>query len=294
VIIDAGADAVLGSSAHRTQGVEIYRGRPVLFDTGNFLWESHLRKEEARSMLFLLELSAAGVHRIRAQPIDILYGRTVFSQGTRAAEIMDRFIGFSSEFGTTSHIDGAEVIIDLPTPPARPGPTVETSPDPPLGPAPPRRDAPPEGCEVDAVPEDVATPPVSMGGLTLLGHRMSPTKMSKHGLVWVETWWRTDAPPPDAPPPDPSDDYRWLYLRIDKSDGTNRWWGDHVPCDWAWPPHRWTPGAIIHDRYQVRSDITLQDGDYGVFLDVFSGSGRVKDPHRIGTVVVESAEPAPK
>jgi poly-gamma-glutamate capsule biosynthesis protein CapA/YwtB (metallophosphatase superfamily) len=287
VIIDAGADAVLGSSAHRTQGVEVYKGRPVLFDTGNFLWESHLRKEEARSMLFLLELSAAGVHQVRAQPIDILYGRTVLSTGTRAADNIERFVSFNEEFGTTSRVEGTEVIIDLPPPPARPAPTVETPPDPPLGPSPTRRDAPPDGCEVDAVPEDVATSPVSMGGLTLLGHRVTPTMMSKHGLVWVETWWRAETA-------EPITDYKWLYLRIDKSDRTSRWWGDHVPCDWTWPPHRWTPGTIIHDRYQVRSDITLKEGQYGVFLDVFSGSGPVKDPHPLAQIIVDPAPPAKK
>src|SRR5690606_5246076 len=29
-LIDAGADAVLGASAHRLQGIEIYKGRPII------------------------------------------------------------------------------------------------------------------------------------------------------------------------------------------------------------------------------------------------------------------------
>jgi poly-gamma-glutamate capsule biosynthesis protein CapA/YwtB (metallophosphatase superfamily) len=36
-VIDAGADIFWGHSAHVVQGIEIYRGRPILYDTGDFL-----------------------------------------------------------------------------------------------------------------------------------------------------------------------------------------------------------------------------------------------------------------
>ncbi len=36
-LIDAGADVVFGHSSHVYRGIEIYRGRPILYSTGNFI-----------------------------------------------------------------------------------------------------------------------------------------------------------------------------------------------------------------------------------------------------------------
>lgn len=38
-MIDAGADAVVGHGPHILRGIEIYRGRPILYSLGNFLFE---------------------------------------------------------------------------------------------------------------------------------------------------------------------------------------------------------------------------------------------------------------
>jgi poly-gamma-glutamate capsule biosynthesis protein CapA/YwtB (metallophosphatase superfamily) len=40
VMIDAGADAVVGSHPHVTQDVEQYRGKPIIYSLGNFLFDS--------------------------------------------------------------------------------------------------------------------------------------------------------------------------------------------------------------------------------------------------------------
>lgn len=39
-LIDAGADAIFGHHAHRLQPLEFYRGRPIAFGLGNFVWPS--------------------------------------------------------------------------------------------------------------------------------------------------------------------------------------------------------------------------------------------------------------
>ena len=38
--IDAGADAVIGHHAHTVQGMELYRGRPIVYNLGNFIFWS--------------------------------------------------------------------------------------------------------------------------------------------------------------------------------------------------------------------------------------------------------------
>jgi poly-gamma-glutamate synthesis protein (capsule biosynthesis protein) len=37
-MIDAGADAIFGGHAHRLQPMEVYRGRPIFYSLGNFVW----------------------------------------------------------------------------------------------------------------------------------------------------------------------------------------------------------------------------------------------------------------
>lgn len=39
--VDAGADAVLGHHPHVTQGIEIYRGKPIFYSLGNYLMRTH-------------------------------------------------------------------------------------------------------------------------------------------------------------------------------------------------------------------------------------------------------------
>jgi poly-gamma-glutamate synthesis protein (capsule biosynthesis protein) len=41
VAIDAGADAVLGHHPHVVQGIEWYKGRPILYSMGNLLMQMH-------------------------------------------------------------------------------------------------------------------------------------------------------------------------------------------------------------------------------------------------------------
>lgn len=37
-LIDAGADAIFGSHSHRLQPMSVYRGRPIFWSLGNFVW----------------------------------------------------------------------------------------------------------------------------------------------------------------------------------------------------------------------------------------------------------------
>jgi poly-gamma-glutamate capsule biosynthesis protein CapA/YwtB (metallophosphatase superfamily) len=40
-MIDAGADAIFGHHAHRLQPLDTYRGRPIFYGLGNFVWPNH-------------------------------------------------------------------------------------------------------------------------------------------------------------------------------------------------------------------------------------------------------------
>jgi poly-gamma-glutamate synthesis protein (capsule biosynthesis protein) len=70
-LIDAGADVVVGNHPHVTQGAEIYRGRPVIYSLGNFVFDGFELPAAKRGWLVRLTLDREGVAAWRTQEVDI-------------------------------------------------------------------------------------------------------------------------------------------------------------------------------------------------------------------------------
>lgn len=60
-MINAGADAVVGGHPHVTQGAEIYRGRPIIYSLGNFVFDGFELPAAKRGWLLRLTLDKKGV-----------------------------------------------------------------------------------------------------------------------------------------------------------------------------------------------------------------------------------------
>ncbi|MEQ9811820.1 MAG: CapA family protein [Azospirillaceae bacterium] len=100
-LIDAGADAVLGHSAHILQGVECYRGRAIAYDMGTLLFDRVRQARMSESALFLLDLSARGVHRLRLQPVFVRRSTTRLAVAA-APRIAQRILDLSRELDPAS------------------------------------------------------------------------------------------------------------------------------------------------------------------------------------------------
>jgi Bacterial capsule synthesis protein PGA_cap len=61
LMIDAGADAVVGGHPHVTQDLEIYSGRPIIYSLGNFLFDGFTDEDNNTAWLLQLQLDADGV-----------------------------------------------------------------------------------------------------------------------------------------------------------------------------------------------------------------------------------------
>ncbi|NJD24632.1 MAG: CapA family protein [Betaproteobacteria bacterium] len=61
-LIDAGAAAVVGGHPHVTQGAEIYKGRPLNYSRGNFVFDGFDYPEAQRGWLLRLTLDRNGVN----------------------------------------------------------------------------------------------------------------------------------------------------------------------------------------------------------------------------------------
>lgn len=70
-LIDAGADIVFGHSCHVFQGIEMYRSRPILYSTGDFIDDYAVDEIERNdeSFIFLIETSNEKILRLRLYPI---------------------------------------------------------------------------------------------------------------------------------------------------------------------------------------------------------------------------------
>jgi len=60
-MIDAGADAVVGSHPHVVQGAEIYKGRPIIYSLGNFLFNGFHTAETQTGWALRMTVGRKGV-----------------------------------------------------------------------------------------------------------------------------------------------------------------------------------------------------------------------------------------
>jgi len=274
-LIRGGADAVLGSSAHHLQGVELVDGRPILYDAGNILFDSHSEGELTRSGLFELTFDQSGVHAVSLRPIDIGYGKSRYASGNSAARTLGRFRDLSTELGTRVRVRDGVAEIGLPPPPER---TLKALPPPPAAQikvAEPSRQ-PPAGCVVESVPPEAAIEPVQWGPIELLGVRMDSHDVSERRTAWVETWWRVSEPVyTDA----------WMYQRVKSSPHRPEfmWWADHEHCDWGWPTSRWKPGEIVRDVYGLRPPKAAEPGKYSLVIDLIVNGERLNNSVTVHT-----------
>jgi poly-gamma-glutamate synthesis protein (capsule biosynthesis protein) len=101
-VVDLGADVYYGHSAHVFQGVEIYRGKPILYDTGDFIDDYAVdpRLRNDRSFLFRLSLEDGALERLELFPVSLPYARVERARGAEREAILDRMVGLSAELGT--------------------------------------------------------------------------------------------------------------------------------------------------------------------------------------------------
>ncbi len=71
LMIDAGADAVVGSHPHVIQDIEYYRGKPVFYSLGNFVFDGFIDKKNQTGWLLKLELDHQGVRSWHTKEVRI-------------------------------------------------------------------------------------------------------------------------------------------------------------------------------------------------------------------------------
>lgn len=71
VMIDAGADVVIGGHPHVTQEIEHYKGKPIIYSVGNFVMKETDNENQRRGWLLRLQLDKQGVSRLDTVAVQI-------------------------------------------------------------------------------------------------------------------------------------------------------------------------------------------------------------------------------
>lgn len=258
LIRESGFDAVLGHGAHHAEGVEIIDGKPVIHDAGNLVLdfdpiEKPYLDSQAGGMLWKVELSRAGVHRLEGIPLDLGFLRTHLAAGAKREAVLGHIAKYSREFGTPLSIDNGRMRVAV-----DPGPVIEPTEgakklDRPRGNATIRR-APtdilheklPEG----AMPLDVRYE----NGIRLVGYEMLSPVLRRRGARMsqvVALYWTTDRPIREnyvvhleARPLDGGHLRKGVVIREEP----------HLPGDWLFPTYMWPAGKIVEDTQNFRMD----------------------------------------
>ena len=111
-----GVDLVHGHSAHRFQGIEIHRGRPILYDTGEALDDYAVDPEmrNDRSFVFLAEIEGCRVRSLVLVPILIRSGVVGLGRGRDFEETCERMRILSAELGTRVERERDGLVVRLP------------------------------------------------------------------------------------------------------------------------------------------------------------------------------------
>jgi poly-gamma-glutamate synthesis protein (capsule biosynthesis protein) len=101
-VIDLGADVYYGHSAHICQGIEIHRGKPILYAAGDFIddYAVHPLMRNDRSCLFRLDFDAEELERIELVPVSLSVARVALARGEELEAICRRMTALCGELGT--------------------------------------------------------------------------------------------------------------------------------------------------------------------------------------------------
>ncbi len=106
-LIEMGVDIIHGHSAHIFQGVEVYKGKLILYDTGDFVDDYYvdpvLRND--RSFFFMIEVDKQGLRTLRLIPVIISHFQVNRAIAKDEEEMIDRMQVLSKELHTSLTIE---------------------------------------------------------------------------------------------------------------------------------------------------------------------------------------------
>ena len=249
-VIDQGVDAIIGHSAHQLHGIEIYKGRPIVYDMGSFFFDRVTKDRFPLGTGFILSFDRDGFKKITMRQAILEIARTRLAKGKEIKKIQDVIINASRELDPDIRFghDGDALTLTLSpeTPPVKrtetPKQIYRTG---------TTRRLPEElrsrktDIVLDAPPKWTKgmTPVELKNGIRVLGAR-TPGKVRPNSAFAAEIVLQV---------PDEITIGSWLgFLKAVSRDGKRAFVWAHPIADGGWDPSLWKPGQIVVDRTLAR------------------------------------------
>jgi poly-gamma-glutamate synthesis protein (capsule biosynthesis protein) len=115
-VIDQGADLVLGSHAHTPQGIEVYKGRAILYGLGNFAFDWTQMSRHRTGLLARCEVHGRRIERVVVRPVvrredELNQVEVVALDHPRGRSVVSRVEELSRGLGTELTLRGDEVVV---------------------------------------------------------------------------------------------------------------------------------------------------------------------------------------
>ncbi|MEI7884993.1 MAG: CapA family protein [Clostridia bacterium] len=112
-IIDAGADMLIGHHTHRFQGIELYRGKPIFYSLGNFIFDQNEPLNQ-QGFMMEMEIKDSKLTRLTGIPYKIIdKARIKMQVGASGAEMINREIALCQELNTKSFLEADKIVFEL-------------------------------------------------------------------------------------------------------------------------------------------------------------------------------------
>lgn len=114
-LVDAGADLIFGHSCHVFRGIEIYRGRPILYSAGNFVDDYAVDPVERndQSFVYLTEFENTILQTLRLYPTMIRRCHAFRAEGVYALGIAKKMRELCAAFSTTADWNQAYECLEI-------------------------------------------------------------------------------------------------------------------------------------------------------------------------------------
>ncbi len=94
-LIDSGADMIIGHHPHVVQGIEVYKGRPIFYSLGNFIFDQYFSTDTQEGLGLAVNFDGRNLN-IRLLPLESKLSRVALSVERRRVEMLDNLIKWSS------------------------------------------------------------------------------------------------------------------------------------------------------------------------------------------------------
>jgi poly-gamma-glutamate synthesis protein (capsule biosynthesis protein) len=115
-LIDAGADVIFGHSGHVIRGIEIYKDKPIMYCTGDFIDDYAVDEIQRNdlSFIFLLETDLHTIFRLLLYPTIITHFQARRARNNDNREIVARMQKLCTQLKTSTTWDEQEERLEIP------------------------------------------------------------------------------------------------------------------------------------------------------------------------------------